>query len=249
MPTWNRGKKLKKSIASVLNQSFKNLELIICDDGSTDNSKKIVMDLAKIDPRIRWIDGIHTGLPAVPRNNGINLAKGYYIAFIDSDDIWTGDKLETQLQHMINKNYYASCTNAVHKNRKSGINLLIKYNKKTLGIFDLLNDNKVITSSCMVSKNIIDRLGGFPTNTSFKAIEDYFLWLKVASKTDFLFINKPLVEYDSNASDSIRKNVVGGEIQRRMVLVEFLKWSFKNPTLSFKYLKTIRHTFTLLYKK
>lgn len=95
MPAYNRENVIAESINSVLNQSYSDLELIIVDDGSTDNTKDIVQSIR--DDRIKYYYQENAGA-CVARNYGIDLAKGEYIAFHDSDDIWHADKLEKQIE-------------------------------------------------------------------------------------------------------------------------------------------------------
>ena len=95
IPTYNRAHIIKRSVESVLNQTYKNIELIIVDDGSTDNTKEIIDSIN--DKRIKYIYQANQGA-ASARNKGIDLAEGQYIAFQDSDDVWHLDKLEKQLK-------------------------------------------------------------------------------------------------------------------------------------------------------
>ena len=92
IPTFNRSKKLKKAIQSVLNQTYKDFELLIVDDGSTDNTKNIIKGLS--DSRITYYWQKNSGGPASPRNLGINKAKGDWVCLLDSDDLWYPTKLE-----------------------------------------------------------------------------------------------------------------------------------------------------------
>ena len=99
IPTYNRAKTIEKSICSVLKQTIRNIEVIIVDDGSTDNTKDIILSIK--DNRIRYVYQENKGACAA-RNNGLMQAKGMYIAFHDSDDEWLPNKLEKQL-HIIEK--------------------------------------------------------------------------------------------------------------------------------------------------
>ncbi|MCQ2495203.1 MAG: glycosyltransferase [Lachnospiraceae bacterium] len=94
IPTFNRGSTIKESIQSVLTQTYTNFELIIVDDGSTDNTREVVLSID--DNRIRYIYQNNSGACAA-RNNGIDNSVGAFIAFHDSDDIWHEDKLEKQM--------------------------------------------------------------------------------------------------------------------------------------------------------
>ncbi|HKK53946.1 MAG TPA: glycosyltransferase family A protein [Patescibacteria group bacterium] len=94
IPTYNRANFLPRAIKSVLNQTFKDFELIIVDDGSTDNTKEVINNYLKNDDRIKYIYQQNSGGPPKPKNTGIKIAKGEYIAFLDSDDEWFKDKLK-----------------------------------------------------------------------------------------------------------------------------------------------------------
>lgn len=101
IPTYNRAHLIKRSVESVLNQTYKNIELIIVDDGSTDNTKEIIDSIN--DKRIKYIYQANQGA-ASARNKGIDLAEGQYIAFQDSDDVWHSNKLKKQIVILKQKN-------------------------------------------------------------------------------------------------------------------------------------------------
>jgi glycosyltransferase involved in cell wall biosynthesis len=101
VPTYNRSELLPRAINSILNQTFKDFELIIVDDGSTDNTKKIIEKYSENDSRIKYIYQENSGGPPRPKNTGIKIAKGNYIAFLDSDDEWLPSKLEEQIKKYI----------------------------------------------------------------------------------------------------------------------------------------------------
>ena len=98
MPMHNSSRYVEDSVLSVLSQTFKDWELLVVDDASTDDSRSIVERYAKQDRRVKLLRNEHpSGNPASPRNVGVREAKGRYIAFLDSDDIWLPNKLERQL--------------------------------------------------------------------------------------------------------------------------------------------------------
>ena len=105
VPTYNRGNLIGETIQSVIDQSYKNWELIIVDDGSTDDTKKRVEEFK--DTRIQFHLTVHSGVIGRVRNRGITYSKGNYIAFLDSDDLWLPNKLERQLS-FLKKNPQAS---------------------------------------------------------------------------------------------------------------------------------------------
>ena len=98
MPTHNSARTLRESVASVLDQTFQSLELIVVDDGSSDASAQVVDEISTRDARVRLIRRASTSGPAVARNTGLAQARGRYLAFCDSDDLWLPTKLERQLE-------------------------------------------------------------------------------------------------------------------------------------------------------
>src|SRR5690349_9096181 len=111
IPTWNRGKTIRAAVESVLAQSYPVTEILICDDGSTDDTAQVVSSIE--DPRIRWLPGERSGGPAQPRNRGIENARGEWVAFLDSDDEWLPQKLERQIERIQASRCKASSCNAV----------------------------------------------------------------------------------------------------------------------------------------
>ena len=98
IPTYNRAKLLPRAIKSVLNQTFKDFEVIIVDDGSTDNTEEVINEFQKHNKRIKYIRHEKNKGAAAARNTGIKIAQGEYIAFQDSDDEWLPNKLEKQME-------------------------------------------------------------------------------------------------------------------------------------------------------
>ncbi|MBT4651910.1 MAG: glycosyltransferase family 2 protein [Candidatus Pacebacteria bacterium] len=227
IPTWNREETLIKAIQSVQNQTHKDLEILVCDDGSTDNTKKLVSRIISKDSRVKWIAGKHSGRPAIPRNNGLKNSRGNWIAFLDSDDKWDKNKLTKQLNYAKKNNCEAICTNAerILDNQNTGSYLSI-FQKKRFTIFDLIKSNHVICSSVLVKKQLIIEAGQFPEEEKFTAIEDYVLWLRVATTTDFSFINENLVDYSDEPQKSIRSVRDSNGIHP--VLINNIFWQIRN---------------------
>ena len=111
MPSYNTGKFIQETIDSVINQTYDNWELIIVDDCSSDNTDEIVKSIK--DDRIFYLKNKKNSGAAVSRNKALKMAKGKWIAFLDSDDLWKKDKLEKQIKFMKNNNYHFSYTNYV----------------------------------------------------------------------------------------------------------------------------------------
>ena len=97
IPTYNRAHLIGRAIQSVLNQTYQNFEIIVVDDGSTDNTEEMIKEFQKHDKRIKYIRHEKNRGGAAARNTGIKVARGEYIAFQDSDDEWLPEKLEKQM--------------------------------------------------------------------------------------------------------------------------------------------------------
>lgn len=222
IPTWNRAHTIGAAVKSVLNQTYSVLEILVCDDGSSDSTREVLENLK--DERIRIIDGPRAGRPAVPRNRGIKAAKGEWIAFLDSDDMWEPNKLEKQFDLLYKSKCNAACTNAwrvIPSKGKSGSYLQIEQQNISLPV--LLKTNYVICSSVLVRKSILDDVGGFPEAERLKAIEDFALWLRVATKTEFAYLPEPLISYTDDAANSIRVDAKEN-VQRENVMNDFYAW-------------------------
>ncbi len=142
MPTWNSEKYVQESIASVLNQTYKNLELIITDDASTDKTPQILQSFQEKDGRIRLILNQQNGGAGVTRNCSIRAARGQYIAFLDSDDCWLETKLEKQVNFM-QKNKVALCFCPYSTIDGKGEHLGFISAPKHVSLFNMMCDDKI----------------------------------------------------------------------------------------------------------
>ena len=170
MPIYNGADRIMKSIASVLNQTYTNIELIIIDDGSVDESSEIVKRMS--DDRIKYYFQDNQG-PAAARNKGISFANGRYIAFIDHDDTWYENKLEKQLTHM--KNHSGLCVlysrhNLIYKGSKE--NYIWPQKIKGIPRF-----NYELPSSMFIDRNVFHRIGVY--NPTYMVLEDTELHLRI----------------------------------------------------------------------
>ena len=205
IPVFNSAKYITECLNSVLNQSYKNFEIIIADDGSTDNTVELINNYQS---DLIVVYSQENSGQGRARNLAVEKANGEWIAFIDSDDIWFIDKLEKQLE--LCKNYVWSHTdyffigNIVAPHTRS-----IDFVSNNSGdIFDhLVVDNTIATSTVMIKKSIFKEFGGF--NTSYRALQDWDLWLRIAKKYEIGYYDKPLAEYrvhSSSVSRSTRRN-------------------------------------------
>jgi len=225
IPNWNRASLLRRCISSAIFQSLSPVEVLVCDDGSSDDSKAIVDSLNL--ESVKWLAGPRSSLPAVPRNRGMRAAVGEWIAFLDSDDYWFREKLELQYKYAVDLDVKAVCSNALSYINQVGLDgNLLAYEEKKLGFFDLLKVNNVITSSVLIHRSIFEKIGGFPEDPRLRALEDYAFWLRVSTYTHFGYISEPLLVYTQNIQESVRNFSARNEFdQRRRILKSFLAWS------------------------
>jgi glycosyltransferase involved in cell wall biosynthesis len=180
--------------------------LIIVDDCSPDDTRKIVSNYASRDKRIKPIFLKKNGGPAVARNEALKFARGRWIAFLDSDDVWVPEKLETQIKEMEASKADASCTNAYVNYIDSDSLYLPKFKSKWLNTKLLLKDNQVINSSVVVDRILLERVGNVASSYSSRGAEDFATWLRISTFTDWLYLSEPLVVYTADSPDSLRKS-------------------------------------------
>lgn len=224
IPTYNRANTIEASIRSTLNQTYPIREVFVCDDGSTDDTQAIVESIN--DERVKWLPGEHMGRPANPRNRGIRAATGEWLAFLDSDDEWDQNKLQLQLTYAKKYGTRAVCSNAYRFVPENGIvGCYLECQKDILTFEDLSNGNYVICSSAMIHRSLLPIVYGFPEEIDLKALEDYALWLRVATQTGFAFVNQPLATYRDTPNTSIRAHSQNDGVQRSHVFNNFLQWA------------------------
>jgi glycosyltransferase involved in cell wall biosynthesis len=211
IPTFNRSEELFKCLSKLVDQNFKNFEVIVCDDGSTDKTYEIVQLFAsKLD--LVYLFNENSGGPAKPRNNGIKHSKGTWIALLDSDDLWYDNKLEFIFDLIINNENLDFISHDLIINNNS-----IKNKVLTCGPVEstefykklLLYGNRFPNSSIVVKKSFIS-LNNISYNESpkFSSVEDYDFTLKIAKfKGNMVAVNLALGEYTihkQNISNNVK---------------------------------------------
>ncbi|HLH89461.1 MAG TPA: glycosyltransferase family 2 protein [Xanthobacteraceae bacterium] len=230
IPTWNRAATVIPGIESALRQTCAPLEVLVCDDASTDDTEALVRQMA--DPRIRWLPGPRGGRPAIPRNRGMAAARGEWLAFLDSDDEWLPHKLQAQLQAVAKSGRLASCTNAWRI--VAGVRQpapLLDRPPPVLGLDTMLAGNIVVCSSALIHRSLVATVEGFPEPKLFTAIEDYAMWLRVSALTEFDCLAAPCVLYRDDPAGSLRAESIEGSRQRIEILIDFLAWCRRHPSL------------------
>ena len=195
MPAFNASKTIFDSINSVQSQTYQNWEMIIIDDGSTDNTKDIITPFLS-DYRIKYLRQLNSG-PSIARNNGINKAKGKYLAFLDSDDIWKPNKLELQLNHfirnpnccLIHTNYSTFESNTQNSKPFRQTPWFSNWDEnERLLMFDTIGTLTVLTET-----QLIKNLGGF--NNDLHGTEDWDLWIRVSKEGKIFKLNDDTAYY------------------------------------------------------
>ena len=221
IPIYNGEKTIRETIESVLNQTFKDFELIAVDDGSTDQTVEIINRIQ--DSRIKLFSYPNAGL-STSRNRGIAKASGEYISFIDADDLWTADKLESQLKALQENPQAAvaySWTDCIDESgkflRRGG------YINVTDDVYErlLLIDFVEGGSNVLIRKHVFAEVGGF--DESFNAVEDWDMWLRLASHYRFVTVPSRQIFYRQSVN-SMSTNVLKMEVASlRIIEREFAK--------------------------
>lgn len=244
IPTYNRAKTIVKSINSILSQSYSNIEIIVVDDCSSDNTHQVILDeFSQINNLIYLKHEINKGGNAA-RNTGINIAKGELIAFLDSDDEWVDSKIEKQVHRIIkNKNcglIYTACTNVDLITNK-----VVSYSYEEPSnnpFYKLLCQNFIgTTSSILCKKKCLLDIGNF--DESLPSCQDWDLYIRMSQKYNIEYINEPLLKYyvhGDSITGNCAKAIEGHEIITEKVLkiVNSSKlYSLKKKILYFHYKK------------
>lgn len=241
-PSYNCEKYIKETINSVLNQSYKNWELLIIDDCSRDNTFNIAKSYANTDPRIKvFSTGTPSGGPALPRNLGIEMALGRYISFLDADDIWGSDKIKNQIS-LFNNSAVAIVYGNYEKVSESGVsNDRFVLAPRETNYKKLLKGNIIACSTAMFDTYRVGK-----RKFVYCGHEDYILWLEIL-KQDFIAINTNScdVRYRirENSISSNKLRVIGWiwhiyrNIEKQSIFKSLYLCSITLTKSFFKYLK------------
>ncbi len=224
IPNYNRSALLKRAIDSALSQTYPIHEILICDDGSEDNSKEVVRKFNS--SKVIWIDCGKNGRPAIPRNIGIRRSTGEFIAFLDNDDYWHSEKIEKQIRVIFNHHYPAVCTDAIKVNEKNDyLGRMINFEKNEITFDDLTKKNCIVCSSMLINKQWLMNISLFPEETELKAYEDFALWIRISHYGKIAYLNEPLVYYSDIPATSIRiQNPMDGWDALKIAFDSYIKW-------------------------
>ena len=190
MPSYNTSRFIEETLKSVLAQTYSNWELIIVDDCSSDNTDEVVAKYLE-DTRIHYIKNDVNSGAAVSRNRAIRKAKGRWIAFLDSDDLWEPEKLERQIAFMEDNDYHFSYTNYIEIDEKSLPNGKRVTGPKCITKSGMYNYCWMGCLTVMYDKNVV----GHIQIEDIKKNNDYAMWLKVCKKADCYLLDETLGRY------------------------------------------------------
>jgi GT2 family glycosyltransferase len=219
IPTFNRCPLVGAAIESVLSQSYDDFELIVVDDGSTDGT---AAELAKFGLRLRLFCQANHGVSSA-RNFAAREARGHYLAFLDSDDLWHPKKLEIQTDFMERNPSIQICqTEEIWIRNGTRVNPKSKHRKPSGDIFTpSLELCLVSPSAVMLTRELFNQVGGF--DERFPVCEDYDLWLRIAKNHPVPLIADPLVIKRGGHADQLSRSIWGLDRYRVMALQKLLR--------------------------
>ena len=199
IPTFNRAGVILKALGSVLAQKGASFEVVIVDDGSTDETRVLIQDVSRETPKVQYLFQPNQG-PSAARNLGILRASSEFIAFLDSDDEWLPGKLRAQLDFFERNPDFLICqTEEIWVRRGERVNPMKKHKKFGGFIFEKCLPLSIVSPSCvMMKRKFFDQVGFF--DETLPACEDYDLWLRTSARFPIGLIPKPyVVKYGGHA--------------------------------------------------
>lgn len=239
MPSFNTARFISETIRSVLAQTYTNWELIIVDDCSIDNTDEVVTEFLT-DNRIRYIKNEKNSGAAVSRNRALREAKGKWIAFLDSDDLWTTDKLDKQIAFMKENGYHFSYTNYIEIDEESRPNGRSVTGPKRITKQGMYNYCWIGCLTVMYDAETV----GIIQIEDIKKNNDYAMWLKACQRADCYLLDETLAQYRKRSGSISNQGYI-----------KLVKWHYKlyreaekkNPLVAA--VLTVRNLFFGVWKK
>lgn len=206
IPAYNRAHTIKNAISSIQSQTYTDWEIIVVDDGSTDDTCAVVTKMAKEDTRIKLVKHEKNRKAQAARNTGINSAQGEWIAFLDSDDEYLIDSIENRLKlaekeqvQVVHSECYIvkpGCEKEIYKIRPLSGNVYKEMLEKEGPVFP----------SLLVKKQVLEQIGFL--DEKIKAYQEWDTSIRLAKKNRFAFCSKPTFIYDYRGADSMSRNSI-----------------------------------------
>jgi glycosyltransferase involved in cell wall biosynthesis len=231
--TFNRKAFLEEAILSVLNQDYKDKEIIVIDDGSTDNSFEEVREFP-----VRYVWKQNGGISSA-RNMGIVISKGELIAFLDVDDIWKKGKLTEQVQKMREDQVDISYTDEIWIRNGERLNQRDRHRKYSGFIFEQCLPLCIISpSSVVIKRKVFDEVGFF--DETLPVCEDYDMWLRITSKYPVVFVEKPFIIKRAGHKDQLSRIYEAIDRFRIKSLTKIIQSDALNPEMRIAALNELR---------
>jgi glycosyltransferase involved in cell wall biosynthesis len=220
IPTYNRALKTARAVSSVLFQTFSDYEVVVVDDGSSDETERALQTFGR---RIRVLfHGENRGVSAA-RNSGIRASDGPLIAFLDSDDYWFPEKLSAQAAFFESHPQAVACQSEelwIRRGRR--VNPMAKHRKPSGEIFEAsLNRCLVSPSAVMLRRGLLEEAGLF--DESLPACEDYDLWLRISCRHPVHLLREPLLIKEGGAPDQLSATVEGLDRYRIQAVAKLIR--------------------------
>lgn len=236
MPTYNHAKFIGEAIESVLNQTYKNIELIIIDNYSEDNTEKIIRSFN--DHRIRYMKFRNNRVIAASRNFGMKMAQGKYVAFLDSDDLWLLEKIEKQVYILEKYTEVALVYTNIEIFSESSHFTLFRWGYSGNIFNQLIIKNFIPCLTVMIRKDILENIGSFDESYDLRYAEDYELWMRIAYTYKVYCIPKVLARYRVHPESTLSGNNIQTHEKSLTALMFLSKKIDIPPKLIKKSLKT-----------
>jgi len=219
IPTYNRRDFLREAIRSVLEQSFRDFELIVVDDGSDDGTREMIQ--REFPGLLTYLYQENQGVSRA-RNRGLKLAQGEFVAFLDSDDLWLPRKLERQMAFMQSQPKAQICyTDEIWIRRGVRVNPKKKHAKYSGWIYPRCLPLCIISpSSALMRRGLLEEVGGF--DEELPVCEDYDLWLRISARHPIHFLPEKLIVKRGGHQDQLSRRW-GNDIWRVKALLKMLK--------------------------
>lgn len=219
IPTHNRRRECERAVRSALEQAPPPIEVLVCDDGSTDDTQSAFEQLQSDERRVRYFRLTPArGTPGPARNRGITEARGDWVALLDDDDCWLPGKLAAQLPLALEGCYDVIASDAVTADGTRYLGPMGGPRRPDRR--ELEQVNPLILSSAVVRRSMLLEVGGFDETKWMKSVADYDLWLRLADRgARFAVVDEPLIKYD----DASRERLSSAMLQTRLATVT-LHW-------------------------
>jgi len=202
IPAFNAARYIRSSLMSVLEQDYKNVEIIVVDDGSTDSTREIVQEFGKV----KYLRQLNRGQGAA-RNAGIAVARGDFFAFLDADDLWLPTKLRYQMELFDSQPHLGLVySDAVSFDQETGKDLWCFSQRCRFydgdALKPLILGDFIPTLTVVIRRAVWETVGGFDETDKLRSREDWDLWLRIASRYPIGFVKAPLAKYRIHSNNS-----------------------------------------------